>query len=44
MWDSKISIPTVKNLRFIAQMHQNSVFFIFLGLIIYYHGLSSRST
>lgn len=38
MWDSKISIPPPKNLGFVAQMHQNSVFFIFLKLIIYNHG------
>ena len=34
--DTIISIPQ-KNLCFIAQMDQNSVFLIFLELIIYYH-------
>ena len=37
MWDLKITRPPPKNLGFIAQMHQNSVFFIFLELIIYGH-------
>ena len=36
MFDIKISIPS-KNLEFIAQMYQNSVFFLFHGLIIKYH-------
>ena len=37
MWDLKITIPPAKNLGFIAQMHQNSVFLSFLELIIKYH-------
>ena len=37
MLDTEISIPPPKNLQFIAQMSQNSVFLIFLELIIYYH-------
>ena len=34
MSDLKISIPPTKNLGFIAQIHQNSVFLNFLELII----------
>jgi len=37
MWDLKITIPPLKNLGFIAQIHQNSVFFISPELIIYNH-------
>jgi len=35
MQDLKISIPSPKNLEFVAQMHQNSVFSRILELIIY---------
>ena len=36
-WDLKISIPPTKRLGFIAQIHQNSVFFILPELLIYNH-------